>query len=598
MTRAISCIVIIALSSGCSSPPSPTQLIVVVDTDLIVGREVDSVRFEVDSTEIDGMTRGADIDFARSRPATLSLVHQDGPLGPLVVTAAGLLEDAPVVTRTARVSFVQSSVKVLRLDLWAACRSVTCGEGQTCWDQGACRSVDVGESELIDWSGQIDALDSSVRDADVEQEADADVEQEMDADSDESECSPDAEEECNGRDDDCDGEIDEGFDLAFNANHCGRCGHACTDESPCVARACINEPVAVAAGEGHSCALTASGDIMCWGLNLYGQLGDGTTEERAGVVSAIDPAGPAIALSAGANHTCAVLMGEEGHVVCWGSGESGELGDGSAVGGPGPVVPYLPLPAIDISAGDEHTCAIVEGGEVYCWGKGGAGRLGTGDDTSRYAPVLVSGDHRFIQISAGAQHTCGVSNSNEVFCWGRNNVHQVGGVYETYEIPRMSLESGQAIQVAAGAGHTCALAPDGGIACWGHGDRGQLGHGEVITSTPDPVEVSDLEGVSLDAIWLTAGYDFTCAVMRDGHAICWGRQDDFQVGNGDETGVDVLSPDFVEGELVFLRLTAGLYHTCGHDLDGTIFCWGRNSANQVTSGSQEARSSPTSVAGF
>ena len=75
--------------------------------------------------------------------------------------------------------------------------------------------------------------------------------------------------------------------------------------------------------------------------------------------------------------------------------------------------------ATSISAGEEHTCAVLSGGSVSCWGYGSYGQLGDGSTTSTQStPVSVSGISTATSVSAGAYHTCAVLSGGTVKCWG------------------------------------------------------------------------------------------------------------------------------------------------------------------------------------
>ncbi len=143
----------------------------------------------------------------------------------------------------------------------------------------------------------------------------------------------------------------------------------------------LNDVASIAAGYGHSCAITASGQLTCWGFNLYGQLGDGTTTDRIspGEVSGIS--GGVAAVAPGDVQTCALM--NDGTVRCWGNNLLGELGDGTRVTSLTPVTVCRdtscsqPLSDIvQLSAGDYHTCALNTLGDVYCWGSNLSGQLG------------------------------------------------------------------------------------------------------------------------------------------------------------------------------------------------------------------------------
>ena len=151
--------------------------------------------------------------------------------------------------------------------------------------------------------------------------------------------------------------------------------------------------IAISAGESHTCAVLDNGRVRCWGSGADGELGYGNTDtigddETPGSASYVDlGAGRrAIAISAGAHHTCALLDG--GAVRCWGAANAGQLGygnkdtigDDETPGGYGPV--DLIRPAVAVSAGSDHTCAVLDNGRVRCWGQGAEGQLGYANTTT------------------------------------------------------------------------------------------------------------------------------------------------------------------------------------------------------------------------
>lgn len=206
-----------------------TEIVVVVDSDLEVPEDLDELRIVVDATAIGGGTEtaGGMLTSPASFPQHLGIVHSgQGGLGPITVTATGLLGGIPVVERRARVSFVRGRTVVLRLDLVAACVGRECAAEQTC-AAGVCRPVDVVESELHDWNGRVDRLDAG-----------APMDGDLPPDSMAGDACLAAEETCNGADDDCDGRVDESFDLMTDEAHCGACGNACPGDLPHASAEC------------------------------------------------------------------------------------------------------------------------------------------------------------------------------------------------------------------------------------------------------------------------------------------------------------------------------------------------------------------------
>ncbi|MBP9907029.1 MAG: hypothetical protein KBF66_15875, partial [Rhodoferax sp.] len=302
--------------------------------------------------------------------------------------------------------------------------------------------------------------------------------------------------------------------------------------------------VAVSVGRGssevsHTCALTTSGAVKCWGANESGQLGDGTTVERLTPVDVVGLGGGVAAVSSGGQHTCAVMIG--GDVKCWGDNTLGQLGDGTQVQRLTPVsVVGLNAPILAISTSFKHSCAISNVGGAFCWGSNVSGELGDGTTVSRSTPIGVSSLENGTQtISAGGVpynvywqgglQTCAVTAAGGVKCWGEN---QVGGHLTPYEVS--GLTSGIA-SVSTGAlggyysfgtlawveSHACALKTNGNVACWGGNSGGQLS----CTTTANPVSPVEVSGINSPSKQVSAGGSHTCALSVGGLVECWGGKE-------------------------------------------------------------------------
>ncbi|MEM7129910.1 MAG: hypothetical protein AAF702_26490 [Chloroflexota bacterium] len=367
----------------------------------------------------------------------------------------------------------------------------------------------------------------------------------------------------------------------------------------------LDNVIQVAAGYLHTCVLTSLGNVKCWGGNIDGQLGDGTTINRPTPVSVSGLVDNVVAISAGSDHTCALL--NEGSVRCWGNNEFGQLGDGTLIDQPAPVVVTgLASHVIGISAGVSHTCALVAGPEtnetsVQCWGQNQDGQLGNGSTTNRVTPVAVAGlSGSIIAIAAGSAHTCAIvaddtakSVTTSTFMTSTVNATNTDDNSSAY-----SIHSAQ--RSPHGADTT------GGLKCWGKNDLGQLGDG-TNTNRTTPTDVSGL-ATGVQAVSIGGGiWDFgshTCSLIlhsdNSNEVQCWGYNGWGQLGDG--TTINRATPVLVNGlnsEITHIAL--GRYHTCALssvDDSATVSCWGLNYDNQLGESSISSSNLPLDLSGL
>lgn len=353
------------------------------------------------------------------------------------------------------------------------------------------------------------------------------------------------------------------------------------------------QATSISAGGDHTCLLTASGGVKCWGDNIGGQLGDGTRLQRGAPVDVSGLASGVVAIAAGGDHTCALTS--TGGVKCWGANYYGEVGDGSWTRRTTPVdVSGLTSGVAAITAVGEwvraRTCALTTAGGVKCWG---FPPLGDGTANMSNAPVNVSGlSSGIVDIAAAHNWTCALTAGGGVKCWGENLIGVSPPPLIVTPVDMPGLTSG-IMALSAGYWHMCGLTSAGGVKCWGSNNSGQLGDG-TTTAHNEPVDVVGLGGRVSEVV---AGGDHTCALLATGTVNCWGRNNSGQLGDG--TMIDRLKPTEPTGlPRGVVALAAGIEHTCALFNDGSLRCWGHDNGGQLGAGTITQRSVPREVAGL
>lgn len=338
---------------------------------------------------------------------------------------------------------------------------------------------------------------------------------------------------------------------------------------------------AIAAGWDHTCAVDANNNGHCWGRNQYGQLGDGTLESRFSNV-AISGLGVAVAqISAGTYSTCARL--NSGALQCWGGNFAGQLGDGTVLPRMAPTtVSGFTKDTVALAAGDSHVCAIRTDSLTYCWGNNVDGQLGNNTNTNASAPVVLSFSGTPVEVGAGYAHSCRRYATGEVDCWGNNSAGQLGTGGSPFELEPAAAQIDDAVSIRLGGHHTCAVTDSGGVRCWGLNTHGQVGDG-TNTNRNAPVGVT---GLGAGVVAVATGANHSCALLTSGAIYCWGSNVIGQLGDGTTTSsnlpVPVAAPAVSDaGAVKFTEIVAGAYHTCALTDTGRVYCWGNMTSGQV-----------------
>ena len=279
-------------------------------------------------------------------------------------------------------------------------------------------------------------------------------------------------------------------------------------------------------GSHHTCAVTESG-TYCWGENSSGQLGDPSLASHPAPTAL---SADAISIAAGLSHTCWLEQG--GAVECIGDNAASQLGKDQDVI-PSSTDPVQALAsgaaALALGAGAFHTCARMEDDSLRCWGGNDDGQIGDGSFDNARAPATVRPAGSTRRAATSDRFSCSVAADGGVFCWGDNTYGQIGnGGMEDREVPTPVALDGEATDIALGDDHVCARLASGELWCWGSNALGQLGP-EAGAMESEPVRVRE-EAVLLVA----AASNTTCFLELSGTVRCMGAGSSGERGNGRE----------------------------------------------------------------
>lgn len=329
----------------------------------------------------------------------------------------------------------------------------------------------------------------------------------------------------------------------------------------------------VSVGYGQTCAVLVSRRVSCWGLNEYGELGDGSRRNRRLPVP-VKGLGPAVAVSAASGYSCAIRA--DRRVMCWGGNHEGTLGTGNWRHSTRPRLVKRLTRVRQISTGNVSACAVRLGGRVLCWGSnGGFGK----HEGYRLKPTPVRGVEDAIAVVADTYSSCAIRRSHRVACWSNR----------TFEPrPKRRLGRVRALQTSLESG--CAIRMSHRLVCWGDNYVGQLGDGTGRDRRrPRPVPRTGRV-----RSFATNG-ETVCAVRFSGRVLCWGDNGSGELGIGSLAARSRV-PRMVPG-LRGARLVNGSFPggPCVVGGGRSVRCWGDNSTGSLGDGTLVDRLAPVPV---
>ncbi len=336
----------------------------------------------------------------------------------------------------------------------------------------------------------------------------------------------------------------------------------------------VGEYQAIAAGNDYTAVIKEDGSLWTWGYNEYGQLGDGTREDKSTPVKIMDNV---TAVSAGGYLTAAIK--EDGSLWTWGWNNYGQLGDGTMENKSTPV--KIMDNVVAVSAGYNHTAAIKEDGSLWTWGYNGDGQLGDGTTEAKSTPVKIIDN--VDAVYTGRIYTAAIKEDGSLWTWGHNGDGQLGdGTRKDKTTPVKIMDN--VATVSTGYGHTAAIKEDGSLWIWGYNVWDQLGDGTGKDKTT-PIKIMD------NVAAVSAGRRHTAAIKEEESLWTWGYNGYGQLGDG--TRMTRSTPVKIMDNVA--AVSAGYNHTVAIKEDGSLWAWGRNSDGQLGDGTTENRSTPVKI---
>ena len=426
---------------------------------------------------------------------------------------------------------------------------------------------------------------------------------------------------------------------AWGSNAYGQLGNGTTTNSSVpVAVKIAGTPLAgktivqIAAGANHNMVLASDGTVYTWGWNYHGQLGN-NTKTNSNTIVAVQTIGTPIAgkkivkIAAGQGHSLALT--DDGMVYTWGRNDTGQLGNNATTDAMLPVAvtvtgtPMSNKTIVEIASGARHSLAIDSSGKVYAWGHNGSGQLGNNSTVNALTPVAVQApaDKNIIQVSGsgwlGASSSALTSNG-AVYSWGRDLDGQLGdGTNNDSSVPVITTinlvdtPSTPTHVMAKPGDATAIISWQAPIVSGGQNITGYVLQYQAIgASSWTTVNVAaaatlhTTTGLTNDQTYrvrlaakTTAGTgDFSNVVLVTPHAKPTITNVSPAIGSvAGRQNVTLTGTNFILKSKKIMQTVNGNGYSLALSADGTVYTWGRNEYGQLGNG-VTATNSPVPVA--
>lgn len=376
--------------------------------------------------------------------------------------------------------------------------------------------------------------------------------------------------------------VSQGKGFCWGGNHSTQLGIGASPITSVIDLTPLVEFTSLSLGRG-GCGIAAGGNLWCWGANdldsalITGNVGDGTSHPRNAMVH-VDPSETFASVSFGTRHTCAITTSN--NLKCWGLNSDGQIGIGNTINQSLPVT--VGSGYLSVSVGTQSTCAIDLSNKLWCWGDNTFGQLGLTNNTDFQTPQPVLPGSDFSLVSVGANTACAVTLSQELFCWGRNNKGQIGDNSTVDRNTPVLIASG--IQkVSAGAEVGCYIDGTNNLYCWGQNGDAEIGQGAISPTeylTPTFVGGSYLDVKVGKNMKGNGPGTHVCGLTTASGVNCWGSSNFGQ--NAPSISWVVTPTSFEAG--TFSAVETGELQTCAKTFGGQWRCRGAAEESQLPLG--------------
>ena len=340
-------------------------------------------------------------------------------------------------------------------------------------------------------------------------------------------------------------------------------------------------------GGDFSLGYCSDGSLLTWGNNNSGQLGDGSTTQRNSPVLFPNSHLHWVTLSSGLQRTASIRS--DGTFWIFGMNQYGEIGDGTLTHRYWPVRIGNSSDWSNVLIHGHHTLALKSNGTLWGWGYNSNGQLGDGTYIDRLFPIQIGNGARWRAVYSGNDFTFSIGSNGRLFSWGTNGDGQLGKGDNLLALTPIPVgNTTDWVSVSGGERHSVGLKADGTIWSTGHNAFGVLGDGSTIDK-----QIFTQIGTDTDWVTVSVGEAFSIAVKSNGTIWGWGRNDYGQIGDGTTTNRNI--PVQIGSASNWVNVYAGFDFSMGIQADGSLWGWGNNSNGALGSGNNMSPLVPTLI---